>query len=219
VGRASKLATTAALCLGLARSLRDGAVLLEIAKSDAHGSDLRAACALSAGLVRMRGSGKVLGTLVEQEDDPLVLSYAAIGLGLIGGESASESLASRLSKEDRPEVRRRFMTALGYAGDADSIALLVPALGDSYLVNREAAAALFMADPVSACDALLLRLGDGKNVFARRFAVLALGAGLDRRRPSWFADSLLAAGLPLHHPLGRLLLWLESEALYTAHAR
>ena len=59
------------------------------------------------------------------------------------------------------------------------------------------------------------RLADAGNPFARRFAALALSRARDRSWPSFYARVLLGTALDTRDPLVALLLYLESDLLYS----
>jgi HEAT repeat protein len=109
--------------------------------------------------------------------------------------------------------------ALGYGKGAEVANALSDALGDSYLVNREAARGLFRVDPARATREILARLKNSENVYARRYAAIVLGRFLDRSVPTRFARTILASGLAVRDPIAGLFLYLEEENLYARWGR
>ncbi|MHC4860714.1 MAG: HEAT repeat domain-containing protein [Planctomycetota bacterium] len=212
--RESGLGSLAALCLGLLRSATDGPTLLTLVEDTNAPDELRAACALAAGLAKARGGAKRLRAVRSKSKDVKLAGYGMVGLALLEGEEATAFVTKRLSREKRAGVRRLAMTALGRAGGEEAAAALVVALGDDYRVNREAALALYRVDPDRAVEQLLERLADAENAHARRFATISLGAALDEAVPSRFAETVLGTALSLGTFPERLFLYLENEDLH-----
>lgn len=80
-----------------------------------------------------------LGTLLAEDQDPMIRRIAAIGLGKTGGRAALEALFEGLQDED-PSVRRRVIQGLGKKKDESAVdALNEVLLGDSDAEMRRAA--------------------------------------------------------------------------------
>jgi HEAT repeat protein len=204
----------AALALGVAGSGVDGPRLLEIFGDERAPADLRKACAVAAGLTRARESSERFREILEATGKADIAAYGLVGFALVDGEAALPLARAFLENVSEEELRRRVMTALGYAGGKRAVEMLVRGLGDSYLVNREAARSLFIVDRERAVVELRRRLTESGDAFSRQFAADALGRALDPLTPTFFAESLLGAGLGFGTSIERVLLFLESRALY-----
>ena len=79
--------------------------------------------------------------------------------------------------------------------------------------SREAARSLFRADPDRAVAEVLTRLENEGDTFARRFAAIALGSGLEREAPTVFAKALLGTAISGATFPERLFLYLEDDDL------
>jgi HEAT repeat protein len=212
--RGTGLPALGAFCLGYVRSAADGKGLVDLAANQGLDGGLRCAAALAAGLVRARGEGERLAAVLKQAKDPDLIGYVLIGVALIDPERATTAIRKRWRREDRPRVRYLMAQALGHCGGEKAVERLIEALGDTYFVNREAAVSLFRIAPDRAGPAVLARLGNEKNAFARRFATVVLGRVLDRRKPTFFAETLLGTGLDTDRPIPRMFLYLEREYLF-----
>jgi HEAT repeat protein len=215
VARGTGLPALGAFCLGWLRSAADGKGLVDLATDPDAGRELRCAAALAAGLARARGEGERLADALSKVKDPEVTGYLAIGLAMVDPERAVKAIGKRWKREDRARLRYLMAQALGHVRGDKAADWLVSGLGDAYFVNREAAMSLFSVSRERAVPAVLARLTDEKNAFARRFAVVVLGRRLDRRRPTFFTETLLGTGLDTESPLPRLFLYLEREYLFT----
>ncbi len=161
----------------LTESLRRGAV-----------SDRRSA-ALALGSLGDAAAAAALERALREDDDSDVRSYATLSLGLLGGTGVSTTLRAHLQRNlplpgrDNREQRVALITALGLAGDRESVPLLVDVLGSRQLrddrARAHAAVALGRLADVAAVPRLLAVLTEDGDAGVRRGAALALGSFQD----------------------------------------
>jgi HEAT repeat protein len=206
--RENGTAAVAAFMLGYLRSAVDGPALVEIFCDTGAPADLRRACAVAAGLTKARHGAERMIAMIEEEKDPVVAAFGAIGLALLKKEAALPLLEIALRKQADDRVRRLLVIALGYTGGERAEELLVKAFGDAYRVNREAPVSLYRLNPERAVTETLKRLENPDNPWSRRFAVMALGRILSSEDPVLFEEVLLRSGMSFTTPVERLFQYL-----------
>ncbi len=203
----------AALALGLARDATCADLLVKTLSHSEADRETRAAAALALGLGGHERAVKSLEKVVGSSTHPLLVGWGVIADAMLDGKLAL-SLAERILEESElAEPRRDAVTALRIRALATTMELLVTELGDSYHVNREAAVALAAVAPGRAARELAGKLAD-PNIYAARFAALALGVLVDPEPAGRLTHLLARSNVLALSPVLRACLYVENEYLF-----
>jgi HEAT repeat protein len=152
---------------------------LRAAMSDAASVDERAALAVAFGLSGDATAAPVLAKLLEESNDDLLQSSAAVSLGWLGARDSIPLLREVLRNSGvRAEVLKSAAIGLALMHDRELVAELVERLrtGSSLAVQSSLASALGWIGDARAIDPLLAILADSRGQpLAHAFAAVALG--------------------------------------------
>ena len=164
---------------------------LRAALEGARSSDEIGACAIACGLVGGVETGAKLLEKFAATGDPVARGNVAIGLGLVGADTARDSITEVLHRSSyQAELLRSAAIALGLLGDREVAGTLRDMLADAGSLSGQAAIASalgFIGDSDS-IDPLIEMLEDEqKTGRARGFAAAALGIIGDKEDLPWNA--------------------------------
>jgi HEAT repeat protein len=167
----------------------DFATLVSQAYESEKDPSVRAACALSLGLLEVAAMAPVLFEDFQVAKDSSFRGYAALALGFLGHDEAAPALhAECRSKSITPSYRMQVATALGLLGDREAVGILSETLDGAQTLGVSAAVAkaLGLIGDDEALAPLMQIVADAeKSPLTRAFACVALGMVCERSDLPW----------------------------------